>query len=319
MPRDGARRGAAWTLLAVGVVGAVVGTWLFMGRGERGGQGGCVGSFAGDPCGGGLYYGASVEGGDPEPLEEATGRPLTLFRSYHQETTPAEQLVSRAAVDLAEGRIPLMSTKLPGPWAAVAAGEYDDWLIERISGLAALDGPVWLALHHEPQGDGLPADWVAMQQHARQLIDEHSSNIALVGILNGSSFLLPGGDPEAYRMPVGTGVHVMGFDSYNPWSPTNGRDWVAADTVLSPGPTIESWGYPVLVGEYGVRDDPTRPFRAARWIDDAYRFAVENDFVAMSYFHSGANSPDGTWQLRGAALDAFVANLDRTSTARLGG
>ncbi len=274
-------------------------------------------SFPGDPCAGSLYYGASVEGGDPARLEALTGRPLTLFRSFMQSTTPASAFVERATADVAAGRIPLISTKVPGTWSEVASGDQDAWLEERVRALAAVDGPVWLVLHHEPQSDGVPADWVAMQQHARTVIDRLSSNIVLVGILNGSTFLDPGGDPRAYFMPVGTGVDVMGFDSYNQWSPTNGRRWMPAAEVLSPALVIKSWGYPVLVGEHGVREDPDRPGRAAQWLADAYQFGLDHGLVALSYFDSSVNSEDGSWALDGERLEQFTANLARPETAAL--
>src|SRR4051812_28943002 len=44
--------------------------------------GGCTARFPGDPCAGKLYYGASVEGGDPSSLESQTGTKLSLYRSY---------------------------------------------------------------------------------------------------------------------------------------------------------------------------------------------------------------------------------------------
>ena len=210
-----------------------------------------------------MYYGASVEGGDPRTLETELSQGLTLFRSYMQPSTSASRFASRASTDVAAGRIPLISTKVPGSWGDVANGTYDAWLLDRIRALAAVDGPVWLTLHHEPRGDGDPADWVRMQQHARTLIDAHSTNIALVGILNGWDFLEKNGTPERWRMPVGTGVHVMGFDSYNPWSPTNGVDWKPADQAFSPGVVIQGWGYPTLVGEHGVRTDPDNPGRCS--------------------------------------------------------
>ena len=271
----------------------------------------CVERFAGDPCAGSLYYGASVEGGDPRPLESEVGTGLTLFRSYMQASTPASKFVSRASADVAAGRIPLISTKVPGSWADVANGKQDPWLLDRIKALAAVQGPVWLVLHHEPRGDGDPADWVRMQQHARTLIDQHADNIALVGVLNGWDFLQKNGNPGAYNHPVGTGVHIMGFDSYNPWSPTNGKAWRSVDQTFSPATTIDAWGYPTLVAEHGVRDDPQQPSRAADWLREAVQYAVDHDFVGLSYFDSGANSPDGTWELDGARLEQFAANLDR--------
>jgi hypothetical protein len=281
------------------------------------GPGGCGERFAGDPCAGLLYYGASVEGGDPRPLEEQVGTGLGLFRSYMQASTPASKFASRAAADVAAGRVPLISTKVPGSWADVAAGKQDPWLLDRIEALDAVKGPVWLTLHHEPRGDGPPADWVAMQQHARTLIDQHADNIALVGILNGWDFLQKGGNPGAYNHPVGTGVHIMGFDSYNPWSPTNADPWKSPEKTMSPATTITSWGYPTLVGEYGVREDPDNPGAAAAWMAQVYDIAVDSGFVALSYFDSGANSPDGTWDLTGERLDQFTTNLNRPQSTTL--
>lgn len=279
----------------------------------------CRVRFPGDPCAGGMYYGASVEGGNPGTLEAQVGQHLTLFRSYMSASSPASKFVTRATADLAAGRMPLISTKVPGSWADVAAGKYDTWLLERIKGLAAVPGPVWLSLHHEPRGDGPAADWVAMQQHARTLIDRYAPNIALVGILNGWDFLQKGGNPGAYNHPVGTGVDVMGFDTYNPWSPTNGSEWKSVQTAMSPGDVIMSWGYPTLVAESGVRTDPDHPGRAAQWLADFYDYGLSHGFVGLSYFDSGANSPDGTWQLSGERLTQFAANLRRSSTVTFTG
>ena len=281
------------------------------------GTGQCAARFPGDPCAGSLYYGASVEGGDPKTLESQVGTGLTLFRSYMQPSSSASKFASRAAADVAAGRIPLISTKVPGSWADVAAGKQDAWLTERVKALATVKGPVWLALHHEPRGDGDPADWVRMQQHARTVIDQHANNVALVGILNGWDFLQKGGNPGAYNHPVGTGVDVMGFDTYNPWSPTNGDGWKSPEQTLLPGDVIQSWGYPTLIGEHGVRTDANNPGKAAAWLKDVYDLAVQRGYVGMSYFDSGQNSPDGTWDLTGERLEQFTRNLKSPATAHL--
>jgi hypothetical protein len=280
-------------------------------------SGGCTARFPGDPCAGRLYYGASVEGGDPSSLESQTGTKLSLYRSYMQASTSASAMASRASADVANGRIPLISTKVPGSWASVAAGDQDAWLLDRIRALATIKGPVWLALHHEPSGDGAASDWVAMQQHAHKLIKANSTNIALVGILNGWDFKQKNGNPGAYNMPVGTGVDVMGFDSYNGWSPSNGKAWQPVADVLAPGLTIQSWGYPTLVGEYGVRTDPDNPGRAAQWLRDAYSYAAAHNFVGLSYFNSAQNSPDGSWALDSERLPAFRDSLRGAFTARM--
>lgn len=275
-------------------------------------------AYPGQPRPGKMYYGSSVEGGNPAAWETANSSDLAVYRSYMSANDSPTNFTNRARDDVSNGRLPLISTKVPNDnWAAVANGSQDTWLLARIRALAAVPGPVWLALHHEPYGDGQPADWVRMQQHARQLIDANSTNITLVGILNGYDFKARDRNPSAWNHPVGTGVEAMGFDSYNPWSPTNGKNWQDASYVFSPGLVIQSWGYPTFVGEYGVREDPSNPGRAAQWMRDAYSYALQNNFVAISYFNSGQNSPDGTWELTGERLDVFVNKLRQPEVMRL--
>jgi len=274
---------------------------------------GACSQFPGDRCGK-PYYGASADSGDPAAFESSIGSQMSLFRSYMVASTPVSKFVTVASREVAKGEIPLISTKVPGSWAQVASGQQDVWLLERIRALAQVDGPVWFCLHHEPTGDGAPADWIAMQQHARKLIDANSTNIALVGILNGWDFIKADPHPEVWNMPVGTGVDIMGFDNYNVWSPTNGKQWLSAATVLSPAVTIAGWGYPSVVGEYGVRNDPANPGRAAQWMSDAYDYAVAHHIAGLAYFNSGLNSPDGTWALDGERLTKFKTALASSKT-----
>lgn len=266
-----------------------------------------------------MYYGAHTDGGDPRALEAQLGMRLSIHRWYMTAQNKAEAFASRAQEDINADRLPLVSTKVPGSWAAVAAGKYDDWLVARIKALASVNGPVWFCLHHEPRGDGPPADWVRMQQHARDLIDRLAPNVALVGILNGWDFLQRGGNPEAFDHPVGTGVHIMGFDSYNPWAASNGLEWKTPAQTMSPGLTIQSWGYPTLVAETGLHADPGHPGRAASWVRDQYSFGLSHKFLAIAYYHSAHESWDGTWALSGERLTAFRQNLSAATTAHVKG
>src|SRR4051812_43668119 len=112
--------------------------------------------FPGDPGPGRLFYGASVMPGlSLSALEHALDHHLTLQRSYF-DATQTDLLVRQAAEDHASSRLPVVSTKLPGTWAQVAAGEYDEWLRELLDGLDASSGPVMLALHYEPENDAGP-------------------------------------------------------------------------------------------------------------------------------------------------------------------
>jgi hypothetical protein len=55
-------------------------------------------------------------------------------------------------------------------WAQVAAGNADADLRAMATKLAALPCDVFVAVHHEPYGDGTPAAWAAMQVHALPLL-----------------------------------------------------------------------------------------------------------------------------------------------------
>jgi hypothetical protein len=263
--------------------------------------------FPGDP-GSKMLYGAAVEGGKPEPFEAQLGRKISVFRSYFQSGDTATQIAGRAAADHTANRMPLMSLKLPMPWTAFAAGEGDAWFIAILRALNGLARPSWLALHHEPRGDGLASDWVAMQKRARTLINTHApSTVALIGILNGYSFTYQGGaEAPGYNHPVGSGVHVMGFDSYNPWYSGGSLAWKSVSEVFAPATTIAKWGYPTLCAEYGVRAAPA----AAQWMTDAAKYCSDAKFVALSYFNSGANSPNGPWTLEGPRLEAYKKALN---------
>ena len=51
---------------------------------------------------------------------------------------------------------------------------------------------------------------------------------------------------------------------------------------------------------------------------EVYDIALANDFLALSYFDSGQNSPDGSWDLDGERLAQFAQNLKRPENAHPG-
>ena len=73
---------------------------------------------------------------------------------------------------------------------------------------------------------------------------------------------------------------------------------------------------PLAIGEYGCREDPDNPGLAAEWLRDAAEYARTHNFVSMSYFNSGVNSPDGTWALRASTEQAFAELLASDWVAR---
>jgi len=262
-----------------------------------------------------LYYGASTPKDNLAPFETDLGTTLACYRSFFS-ADDAGALVERARTDLETGRVPLPSIKPPGPWAEAARDT--GWLDSIVGPLADLDGPVFLIVHHEPENDaahfGTPSDYVALQEAAIDRAALAGGNIAVVPVLGTWSF-----HENADRDPREWNVHaasVYGLDLYNPWAEHNGTDWVSfADKFELAQREVD--GRPVLIGEYGCRTDPERPGRAAQWLRDAFEVALGGNVVAMSYFNSAVNSPDGSWELDAERLPVFNELLRSPQVARV--
>lgn len=270
---------------------------------------------------GSLYFGASLPfHRSLDEWEQDLGTTLSVNRSYfHPLRNEAVHLVDRCRDDLAHGRLPHVSIKLPGTWQAVAAGAADDWLASMFVPLGEATGAVAFTLHHEPENDAgppgmQPADFVAMQHHAIEVAAELAPLVTVVPILQHWTFDLLRGDtdPSAWMVPDAA---VMGLDIYNPWSPTNGKPWRSFGSKLD---EMTRWlgDVPVAIGEYGCRDDPDNPGLAAEWLRDAAQYAREHGVVSMSYFNSDLNAPDGSWELHGRTERAFAELLASDWVAR---
>jgi hypothetical protein len=82
----------------------------------------------------------------------------------------------------ADGMTPIISTKTGGyTWKQVASGAADKDLQTLVNNLNAIPGPKFIAVHHEPNGDGTPADWSAMQLHALPILKK--ANNVTVGVI----------------------------------------------------------------------------------------------------------------------------------------
>jgi hypothetical protein len=273
--------------------------------------------FSGDPGPGRLFYGANVMPGlSLSGLEESLDHRLTLNRNYFN-AAQVDDLVRQVMEDHAAGRLPVVSTKLPGSWAQVASGAYDAWLHDLLHRLGALTKPVMLSLHHEPENDAgvlgmAPADWVAVQQRA--IAAAQGTVITILPILMAWTFL-----PQSQRDPQEwwvEGAAVMGIDCYNPWSPTNGAAWLTFEDSIAPVRGYAG-GVPLLVAEYGCRTPTDDPARAATWMRDAFDYAYRHGIVGMSYFDSSLNSPDGSWVLDEVRTQAMRECVARTQVVQL--
>lgn len=268
-----------------------------------------------------LYYGASVPRHRSLSVwEEQLGRPLSVNRSFftpdHNETA---QLVRCCLDDLAHDRLPHVSMKPRGTWQEIARGAQDEWLASMLVPLAATEAPVFFTVHHEPENDAgppgmQPADFVAMQRRVIDLAAEKAPQVVVTPVLQQWTFDPVRGDIDPAEWIVSE-ASVLGLDVYNHWSRTNDQPWSSFGTKAD---EAISWlgDTPIAIGEYGCREDPDNPGLAAEWLRDAAQYAREHNIISMSYFNSDLNAPDGSWELRGSAEQAFADLLASDWVAR---
>jgi hypothetical protein len=111
-------------------------------------------SERGIPQQGSTLLGAAYGGNsDPTAWEGDLGRQLGVRRTFWQSTN-VDSAVRTAKADVAANRVPWLSFKLPHSWPDMVAGKGDAWAKDIALKLKAVDGPVWVAFHHEPENDG---------------------------------------------------------------------------------------------------------------------------------------------------------------------
>jgi len=248
----------------------------------------------------GAYMGAGVGlNEDPAAFERKVGAPLGVHRLFYQ-ASGVGAAVAAARTDLAHGRLPWLSFKLPYSWTDMAAGRGDAWARDLATRLAALDGPVWVAFHHEPENDGDIAAWTRTQSRLSPIVRSAAPNVAFTAILMGyHSFY---GDRATYnldRILPAAAIDVVGIDPYNYFG-VPGRDKSAnADLVKEYFQPLAAWarsrGVAWGVAETGytdraLADDP-------HWLLKTFRGLRANGGVALSYFNSAPASATGDWLL----------------------
>ena len=195
---------------------------------------------------------------------------------------------------MANGRLPWVSFKLPASWEEVADGDADAWAVRVAKRFGRLNGPVWLAFHHEPEYDGDIADWTAMQEHLGPIV-RSQDNLAFTVIVTGYHQFF---GEEQFRLgsmwPQGMKVDVAGFDIYNQLGVvkdgkenTKGTDlnaWYFAK--IKPWAEREgvAWGLAETGFTHKAADlDP-------HWIRRTHRQLENAGGVAFAYFNTTLNS-----------------------------
>jgi hypothetical protein len=283
----------------------------------------CVFSRRGIPspaCG--PLVGAAFESNtDPTEWESELGRPLGVRRTYWS-AGQVSSAVKVARADVDAHRVPWISFKLPYTWVEMAEGKGDEWATDLAARLSQVDGPVWLAFHHEPEGDGRIAAWKAMQERLAPLVRRIAPNVAYTAILMGWHQV--SGDPR-YSLDTiwpDTKIDIAGFDPYNWYGTVKATGLVdrrQADMKKVYFDPISRWaeskGIAWAISETGYTDaaheaDPD-------WLPRTLQGLKEDHGIALTYFNTPHNSaPSWTWVLDSPEKKAAFART-LAGTARL--
>ncbi|KRC48872.1 MULTISPECIES: cellulase family glycosylhydrolase [unclassified Nocardioides] len=279
---------------------------------------GCTLSARGIPsCG--VYVGAAHGSNtDPSTLESTLGGRLAVRRTYFT-ASGVDKAIATARTDLAAGRLPWISFKLPRSWEEMAAGRGDAWAKDIAQRLEALGGPVWVAFHHEPEGDGDIQAWRRMQEHLAPLVRTTAPHVAFTVVVTGWNQFY---GAAQYRLseiwPRGVKVDVAGFDIYQQYGVTkDGRTTTKWTDFADYYGKISTWAKSVGVswglGETGVTDAAAAARPAV--ISDSVDLMRTYGGIAYSYFDTTLNSV-ANWSLSTAAKrQSFASAL--TGTTRL--
>lgn len=284
-----------------------------------------VGEFPGDVAPGFVRYGAGINGnGDPVARHESiTGKAMGIRRTFWRWDQRLTSMINVARADLAAGRVPWVSVKTPG-WTAMASGALDSEIDSMLYALGNLDGPVWLTVHHEPEGgNGTPfpddpvagaPGWLAMQKQVRKRIEATGvDNVAFASILMSWTW-----DARSNRNPDDWWADdvwdFVGLDHYMEKESTKSFENPAWDAARD---FYTDKGMKIAVGEWGNRGTDQE---AADEIEDIYNMAIDSGFsdraqiIGLAAFDSNLNSPNGGWELKGEQLTRFRELLLRSTS-----
>jgi hypothetical protein len=262
----------------------------------------------------GAAYGANT---NPIFWEKSMRHRLGVHRTYYS-AYGVNDAVRAARIDLLRQRIPWISFKVPYSWAEMAEGRGDVWAGRLAHRLSRLDGPVWVAFHHEPEGEGNIADWTAMQERLAPIVRSAARNVAFSVILTGWNQLY---GPRRYSLtslwPENTKIDMVGFDVYNKYGVETAGRLETQRTRFKrtyfgrferfAAKHDTAWG----LAETGHTDRSARA--EPRFMQHLYNSVRRHGGVAVTYFNTTLNSV-APWRLAGRKDHEFAATLRTTPT-----
>ena len=255
---------------------------------------GCNVSARGIPSCGAFMGGAYGANTNLSSWENYNNKTLGVHRTYWG--SGISSAVKTAKADAAKRRVPWMSFKAPYSWSAMASGKGDAWARNLAKQMSTVNGPVWVAVHHEPEGDGDMQTWKRMQARLAPIMRANASNLGYSIILMGYHQFYGNAKYRLSTTWPKTKIDVVGFDLYEKYGTHGRNEWKKyTDDYFKP---ISAWakktGVAWGMAETGYNDKAARA--DSGWMSRVYRSMDAYGGIAFSYFNTNLHSQQN-WRL----------------------
>lgn len=242
-----------------------------------------------------LVGAAHGSNGDPAALEKSMGQRFGVRRTFWGATQVASA-VRTAEGDVAAGRIPWMSFKLPHSWADMASGKGDAWAKDLASRISGVKGPVWVAFHHEPEGDGDVTTWKKIQERLGPILRNGAKNVGFSVILTGWNQWYGESKYRIENIWPNTTVDIAGFDAYCFYGTWKNGKYRTGDPSLKVAyfDKISAWAKSKGVA-WGLAETALTDAASAdnpNWIKTTHGELKATGALAMAYFDTKLHSDD---------------------------
>ena len=248
------------------------------------------------------------------------GKNLGVHRTYWGPGSVGSA-VKTATADVANHRVGWLSFRAPHSWSDMAAGKGDAWAKDLATRMKSVGGPVWVAVDHEPEGEGDIQVWKKMQARLAPIMRAAAPNLGYSIILMGYHQFF--GDKK-YALSAtwpNTKIDVAGFDIYEkygvqkPGQPM-ATEWKNFETGYFP--KLQQWskstGVPWGLAETGYSDPAAK--QRPDWPTTTYDDMVSAGGIAFTYFNTNLHS-QANWALSSTAKkSAFTAVNKKGATLR---